>query len=165
MTKLYMLQRSATGKFDKVKPSPILLKRFESKPEPVVKKAKLIDYAVVKSCRMTDDLLDYCEIKVKDDGLYSISTQLCLKQTGKSNVPVDFVQYGVCEDCDIECGHFQSVLINDEVEKDYMITQNLTVMMELKANKSYNCWLQLSCANPDKFEFMSNYSSCKVFEQ
>lgn len=159
-----MLQRPTTSKFpEKKSKSCILLKKYEAKQEIVVKKQELINCPCNKSFHLSDDVVEYCTFSVTDDGVYNICTQLCVKQTGKSVTRADTLQIGLCESDDYENGRFSSYLLNADIEPDYMITKNLSVMMQLKTGVTYNCWCMLSSENNDKFKVLDDYSYVKLF--
>ena len=156
-------QITSANRFNKNKPS-ILMKQVINRPEMIVKSPpkKMLDVNMYEEFRLQKDVQKYCSFCVDVDGVYSLSTQLCVKMTGLKPVCVDFLQFGVCVNDDIGESNFNSILVSCDVEKDYLISNNLSCLMKLKCDEQYSCWLNLSSSNNEDFVFDCEHSNCKL---
>lgn len=150
--------------------------RFESKNAPhsngvIIKKietpkeTKIINIDLIDDVKLNDDVLEYVKFKVDNTGYYNISNQLCIKHTSNTITKADFLQFGVCEAQSKNYdANFNSIIVNAECQPEYLISNNLSTVLELKADVEYLCWLNFSSSNNNNFSFNKQYSHLILYK-
>lgn len=103
------------------------------------------------------NLLKYATFEVPIPGYYSISNQLCIKCN--DDAKIHFIQFGICKD-DLEdfdnC--FESTIINQDCDKEYDLSHNLSSFKFLDVNIKYCAWLNFASSNNSNFSFNKDWS-------
>ena len=112
-----------------------------------------------------DGVLKYCSFTVDETGYYSASTQICIRNTSKRSIVVDYLQQGICSDdmADYE-RDFVSNIVNSSAEPEYVLSSKLSTIIKLEAGKDYVCWCNFSSDDNSKFAYVPNCSSMRLYK-
>jgi len=148
---------STNSKFQ-VQTNPNVSKINSILARPVLKNKNLIKSMVIEPSKiLTDDLFKYSNFSVDEDGYYSISSQLSLQVSKKTNIK--FLQFGVCSDDLTDFAvSFNSFVIDGSVEQ-FVLSHNLATTKFLEKDKNYCAWCFVSSSNNKNIEFCNDYSS------
>jgi len=154
-----MLSNKTANKFDSRAPSGSV---FFNRVHPA-KETKILNIKLKTSKAMDSGLLEFCTFSVAEDGYYNVNLQLCLKQSDTKNVKCHFMLMGLCEGVNHE-SNFKSVIVEADMQPEYLICDSLNTTMELKSGTQYNCWCQFSSDNNGSFSYMENFSHLVLYK-
>lgn len=153
--------RQTVNRFENTKHPSILLKRVEAMPTPT----KIITIDLLNDQTLDNNVLEYVKFKVDETGYYNVSNQLCIKHTDVKATQCNFLQFGLCEGTSKNYDqNFNSIIINSLCEPDYLISNNLSTVLELKSEVEYICWLNFASDNNNNFQFNKAYSHLILYK-
>ncbi len=123
---------------------------------------KIVEKTMADGQSLSDAITYYCDFTVQEDGYYSVATQLCLKNSSAKAIACEYLQMGVCSGADFE-SNFNSQIINSKALPDYVIAQNLSTTMYLKADEKYHAWLNFASAKNEAFLYVKELSHLRLY--
>ena len=139
-----MISKFANASLNKT-PSSVIIRTTAPKHETKIQVKELVD-----SCEMSDDIFTFCSFKVSDSGYYSVSSQLCLRNSSAKNVKVNFFQLGICKEKNYE-SDFVSRIVASAVAPEYLICEKLSSVIHLAKDCEYTGWINFSSTNNSAF--------------
>lgn len=139
--------------------NPTLIRVNSVLARPVKPENKLKKIELDANSRLTNELFKYGNVTVPENGYYIVSNQLALQIVSKSNVTVNYIQYGVCtDDLSDFTDAFSSVVVNSSVQPEHVLSNNLCTTMYLQKDQKYCAWANVSSANNQNIEYVKEYS-------
>lgn len=139
-------------------PPSVIIKT--SAPKKEMTKIQVKD--LVETAPLGDEIFNFCSFRVEESGYYSLSSQLCLRNSTAKKVDVSFFQFGVCSGTNYE-SDFVSRMVGSKVAPDYLICEKMNSVLHLEKDIDYTAWLNFSSNSNASFQFDKSLSHLRLY--
>ena len=146
-----------------MKSGGILLKRAPSIKQPVID--QLTERDIKSTFILSEGVTSCCDFTVSETGNYHVAAQITIKNISDISVLTEYLQFGICK-IDMSDHHnlLKSVILNNNCQPEYVITDNICSIINLVKDEKYNLWLNFGCDDVNKFEFQSEFSNLNLYK-